>query len=276
MQLELMTFKTSDGVDLDALLYRPDGDTGDLAALLVHGKTMNFYTGPGRILPSYLAEMGVPSLAMNRRGHDLGSIRNGRGAYGGSWETFGDSQLDIAAGLAELRRRGYRRLVLMGHSFGGIAAATYAGDHPEEIVALGLLSAGSGGPEYLVQASRSGMLAGERHEEAAAEARRLVAEERGRQLIAVPGWWYAISAESFLDLGQNVPFAVDGIRRTTCPVLALRGTKEPPAVYPAEAFAEAAGPRATLALVEGADHFYNGVEPALAEAVCSWLRRVVG
>ena len=113
MRSELITFQTSDGFDLDGLVYTPEGDGArGLAALLVHGKTMNFYTGPGRILPPHLVPMGVSCLAMNRRGRDLGGIRDGRGSYGGAWERFGDSQLDIAAGLAELLDDPARRSAL--------------------------------------------------------------------------------------------------------------------------------------------------------------------
>lgn len=273
MHTELITFKAPDSFPLDGLVYTPDGGTGERAALLVHGKVMNFYTGPGRILPPHLTQMGWSCLAMNRRGHDLGSIRNGRESYGGSWERFGDSQLDIAAGIAELRRRGFAKIVLVGHSFGGIAAAAYAADHPAEIAALALCSAGTGGRDYLVQSSRRGMLAAEHHDAVDAEARRLVAAGHGDQMIALKGWWYAITAASWVDLSGNVPNTVDNVRRYPGPILALRGSKEPAGLYPAEAVAEAAGARAMLAVVPDGDHFYNGVEAGFATVVCDWFRK---
>ncbi|HSN39995.1 MAG TPA: hypothetical protein VLT92_07350, partial [Burkholderiales bacterium] len=131
------------------------------------------------------------------------------------------------------------------------------------------------GPDYLVQNSRRGMLAGERHAEVDAEARRLVAEGHGDRMIALKGWWYAITAASWVDLSQNVPDAVENARRYAGPVLALRGSKEPPELSPAEAVAEAAGARATLAVIPGGDHFYNGTEAELAQAVCGWLETAV-
>jgi pimeloyl-ACP methyl ester carboxylesterase len=273
MRTELITFEAADGHPLDGLVYAPDEAAGGRGALLVHGKTMNFYTGPARILPPYLTALGWTCLAMNRRGHDLGGIRASRASYGGAWETFGDSQRDIAAGMDRLRRHGCTRIVLAGHSFGGIAAAAYAAAHPQQVAGLALLSAGTGGPDYLVQSSRRGMLAGERHAQVDAEARRLVAAGQGDQLIALPGWWYAISAASWVDLAANVPLTVENVARYPGPVLALRGSLEPEAIYPAEAAARAAGGRAMLAVIEGADHFYNGVEPACARAVCDWLTK---
>lgn len=271
MRTELITFHAEDGHPLDGLVYTPDASSEGRAVLLVHGKVMNFYTGPGRILPPHLTRLGWNCLAMNRRGHDLGGIRASRATYGGSWETFGDSQLDIAAGMAELRRRGFRKVVLAGHSFGGIAAAAYAAAHADELAGLVLLSAGTGGPDYLVQSSRRGMLAGECHAEVDAEARRLVAAGQGDRIIALTGWWHAITAASWVDLSANVPLTEENARRYPGPLLALRGGRELTELYPAEAVAEAAGARATLAVIEGGDHFYSGVEDEFTRAVCDWF-----
>jgi len=270
---KLVTLAAEDGWPLDGLLYEADGGKG-WAALLVHGKTMNFYTGPCRILPPALTALGCTCLAMNRRGHDLGGIRNGRESYGGAWERFADSQADIAGGIEALGRLGYTRLALIGHSFGGIAAAAYAAAHPRKVQALALCSAGAGGRDYLVQSSRRGMLAGNRHEEIDAEARRLEAAGEGETLLALPGWWYAITAASWVDLSGNVPLTVEGARRYPGPILSLRGAREPPELYPAEAIAAAADGRATLAVIADGDHFYNGVEDAFARAVCGWLEAV--
>ncbi len=275
MQTELITFRASDGFPLDGVVCTPETPGRGRAALLVHGKVMNFYTGPGRILPPHLAALGWSSLAMNRRGHDLGGIRNGRESHGGAWEKFGDSQLDIAGGIAELGRRGYTKIALIGHSFGGISSAAYAAAHPGEVAALALCSAGAGGRGYLPEVSRRGMLAGERHAEVDTEARRLVAQGRGDQMIGLPGWWYAITAASWVDLSENVPATVESARRYPGPILALRGAGEASGSYPAEAVAAAAGARATLAVIAGGDHFYNGVESAFARTVCDWLEKAV-
>ena len=275
MEMELITFSADDGFTLDGLVTTPAGGSGGRAVLLVHGKLMNFYTGPLRVLPPHLVALGWSCLAMNRRGHDLGGIRNGRETYGGAWDTFADGQSAIAGAMAELRGRGFTKIVLAGHSFGGISAAAYAAAHPGQVAALVLCSAGSGGTEYLSQVSRQGMLAAERHDEVEALARRLVAEGQGDRMIALPGWWYAITATSWVDLAENVPSTVENARRYPGPILAIRGTLEPEAVYPAEAVAAAAGGRARLHLIQGADHFYKGVEGALVTVVREWLRQEI-
>ena len=271
MRTALVGFQATDGFPLDGLVYTPDVKGGNRAALLVHGKVMNFYTGPGRILPPHLTALGWSCLAMNRRGHDIGGIRNGRDSYGGAWDRFADSQLDIAGGLAELRRRGFSQIVLVGHSFGGICSAAYAGEHPGDVAALALCSTGGGGRNYLRDVSRRGMLAGERHADVDAEARRLVAQGQGDRIIALPGWWYAITAASWLDLSENVPGTVENARRYPGPILAVRGGRESEESYPAGAVATAACGRATLAVIEGGDHFYNGVESEFARVVLDWF-----
>jgi alpha/beta superfamily hydrolase len=69
---------------------------------------------------------------------------------------------------------------------------------------------------------------------------------------------------------------VDSARRYPGPVLVLRGSKEPRNNYPAEQIAEACGARGTLVVIPGADHFYNGAQAELAQAVCDWLAKLGG
>jgi pimeloyl-ACP methyl ester carboxylesterase len=274
MRTELIRFAAEDGFPLEGLVHGPDAGPGARAVLLVHGKTMNFYTCLGWILPAHLTALGWSCLAMNRRGHDLGGIRESRTSIGGASETFGDSQLDIGGGMAELRRRGFKTIVLVGHSFGGIASAAYASDNPQDVAALALCSAGRGGRGYLLQVSRGGMLAGDRHAEIDAEARRLVAAGRGGRMMALQGWWYAITAASWVDLSENVRGTVESACRYPGPILALRGGLEGPAQYPAEEIARTCGDRARLAVLPGADHFYNNTEAALATALGEWLQTI--
>jgi pimeloyl-ACP methyl ester carboxylesterase len=66
---------------------------------------------------------------------------------------------------------GFSRLVVIGHSNGGMLAVKHVSDHPDT-PALVLLSAHGGGRDGVQQTSRAGMLAG---------ARTLVAAGRGRE-----------------------------------------------------------------------------------------------
>ena len=68
------------------------------------------------------------------------------------------------------------------------------------------------------------------------EARRLVAEGRGKTLLLMPGWWYVITAESFIDRLTEVPDVLALAPQVKCPILYIRGDQENAERYPAEAF----------------------------------------
>src|SRR6185503_8482296 len=74
-------------IPLDGAWYEPAGGRARGAALLFHGNTMNFYTGAPRFLPPALAQLGLASLAFNRRGHDILAIRDSRAAEGAAFQT---------------------------------------------------------------------------------------------------------------------------------------------------------------------------------------------
>ena len=114
-------------------------------------------------------------------------------------------------------------------------------------------------------------MVGERVEEFAAEARKRVKAGRGRELMLMPGWWYAISAESFLDRLTETPDVLELAPQVKCPVLYVRGDKEPRDQYPAEEFRERAGGACMVEIVPDCDHFYNGREDAVTRTVTSWL-----
>ena len=98
-----------------------------------------------------------------------------------------------------------------------------------------------------------------------------MAEGRGRELMLLPGWWWVISAESFLDRDRNTPDTVENAARLRCPSLYLRGDKEPPEMYPAERFAANAGAPCEVRILHDCDHFYTGHERETATKVADWL-----
>jgi hypothetical protein len=83
-----------------------------------------------------------------------------------------------------------------------------------------------GGRDGVQRTSRAGMLAGDRLDEITAQARALVAAGRGRELMLVPGWWYVISAESFLDRMTEMPDLFELAPTIHCPTLFIRCDEE--------------------------------------------------
>src|SRR5690349_21921870 len=236
MRTELVSIATPT-TPLDGALHRPEGIATLGGALLFHGNTMNFYTGAPRFLPPRLARLGLASLAFNRRGHDILSIRDSRAAEGAAFQTYAEAIDDNRIAAAWLAARGFPEPVVIGHSNGGTLAVRHVADHPRTR-ALVLLSAHCGGRELVRRASEAGLLAKDKLEEVSAVARRMVSEGGGRGLLLLPGWWYVTSAASFVDALENCPDVLELAPRVRCPVLYLRGDREPRELYPAEAFSK--------------------------------------
>src|SRR5439155_22807363 len=109
----------------------------------------------------------------------------------------------------------------------------------------------------------------------AARACDMVKAGRGRELMRMPGWWYAISAESFLDRLTETPDTLELAPRVKCPTLYVRGDREPRASYPAEDFEAPAGGPCTVESVRDRAHFYKGREEEVQATVSSWLAKVL-
>jgi pimeloyl-ACP methyl ester carboxylesterase len=273
MRPELVSIPT-DTFPLDGLYYEPEGGKAAGAALLFHGNTMNFYTCAMRFLPPVLVKLGLACLAFNRRGHDILSTRNSRIAEGGAFQTAAEGIEDNRIAARWLAARGFPAPTVIGHSNGGMLAVRHVADHPQT-PALVLLSAHGGGKSIVQRGGKSGLMVGEQVEEYAELARGMVKDGFGRGLMLMPGWWYAISAESFLDRLTETPDILELAPRVQCPTLYVRGDQEPRDAYPAEDFRGRAGGPCTVEIVPSCDHFYNGREDAIQTIVSSWLAKAL-
>lgn len=271
MRTSLVSIPT-DTLSLEGAWYEPDAGKAGNAVLLFHGNTMNFYSGAPRFLPPTLTALGYACLAFNRRGHDILAIRDSRAAEGAAFQTIAEAVADNRYAARWLAERGFPAPLVIGHSNGGMLAVQHVADHPATR-ALVLLSAHCGGTEMLPLASRAGLLAGDRLAELTAQARALVAAGKGRELMLLPGWWYVTSAASFLDLA-SCPDILALAPRISCPVLYVRGDREPRDLYPAEEFARRCAGACTVEIVPDCDHFYRGREAAISELVRSWLAQL--
>ncbi len=167
---------------------------------------------------------------------------------------------------------GFPAPIVVGHSNGGTLAVRHVADRPDT-PALVLLSAHAGGPDIARRMSENGLWGRDRLPEIEEQARDMVAAGRERELMMLPGWWNAITAESAVDLLAGVPDIVALAPENSCPVLYLRGDGEQPDLYPGEAFGAACAGPCDLTVIEDCDHFYVGREDAVAERVASWLAK---
>lgn len=270
MRTELITIRTPTE-PLDGAWHLPDDGQAAVAALLFHGNTMNFYTGMLRFLPPVLTRMGIACLAFNRRGHDVITTRASRTAEGGAFQTTAQAIEDNRLAAEWLAAKGFAAPIVIGHSNGGMLATRHVVDHPQT-PALVLLSAGRGGRAAMEPSGdRDRVGPGEQFGEILARAQAAVKAGRPKQLLFMPGWWWVISAESFIDRAETVPDTIALAPRIKCPVLCIRGSEEPQHRYPAEEFQAAAGGPCEVRIVPNCDHFYNDNQDVVAGHVAGWL-----
>jgi alpha-beta hydrolase superfamily lysophospholipase len=109
---------------LRAVLVRPvERPGGTRAVLYVHGWNDYFFQ---RHLAEFWAELGYDFYALDLRRYGRSRVEGQLLGYTSDLGEY-DEELDIA--VAELRAE-HERLVLMGHSTGGLIAALYAHDRP--------------------------------------------------------------------------------------------------------------------------------------------------
>jgi pimeloyl-ACP methyl ester carboxylesterase len=275
MKTELVTIATDTEQPLDGAWYEPDGGAAAGAVLLFHGNTMNFYVGAPRFLPPALTALGFACLAFNRRGHDILSNRDSRAVEGAAFQTTGEAIADNEfAAKWVAYTHGFDTPVLIGHSNGGFLAVQHAANHPET-PAMVLLSAHAGGHHQKRLAPTTGLFGGNRIEELRAQAEAMIAEGRGDDLMMMPGWWYVITANSYIDRLTTMPDTVATAPRVTCPTLYIRGDQELREAYPAEAFAAASAGPCDVEIVPDCDHYYKGREDEITRRVSGWLKRTL-
>jgi len=286
MLVDLVNVTTEDGLRLDgALRAAPPGTNpkfGVDAVICLHGTGSNFYASNLMAsLAAGIVDSGSAALTVNTRGHDGISSTNapvGRRLQGAAYEIVDACCHDVAAWLAFLSERGYRRLGLSGHSLGAVKAIYSQALRPDAAV------------KWIVAVSPprlsfSAFVDDRRAEEFLRDyeqARELVDEGRARQLIEIlfplP---YAISADGFLDkYGPDERYDVlKLIPRVACPLVVTYGSEELSTSAAFRGMPEAIGElsgseRRQLMLVGGADHFYTGMYAELWAWIETGLRRV--
>lgn len=272
MKTELIQIPT-DTFPMDGALFSPTSNQNIPGGSVIyfHGNTMNFYSGAARFLPKALTELGLTVLTFNRRGHDILTTRASRTVEGGSFQTVAESIADNEFAAKWFAKQGFASPIVIGHSYGGMLSTQHVANNPHT-PALILLSAGRGGKSQDTSGGKEKLFANNQLDELKVLATQLVASGKSKELMLIPGWWYVISAESFLDRIINVPDTIELAKKITCPVLAIRGELEEKVRYPAEEFQTACAGPCDVEIIADCDHFYNDKEYVISQSVTQWLK----
>ena len=235
---------------------------------------MNFYLPPLVTFGQELAKRGSHCFVINTRGHDWISRAGNLTKFGGAaFETLDDCLLDLDGALDYLKRKGYQRFVLIGHSLGAIKSLIYQGTRRRADVA-GIVSCSVPRQFYSERINRQPGF-----REVIETAEHMVAQGRGEELLSVavgatPG---IFTARTHLDkYGKDDkndcrPYA----KHIGCPLLAITGSTEPNFFHEyAQEIAQAAGPRATCKIIQGANHFYNKHTTEIVGLIHEWLAQL--
>ena len=279
--MSLVHLETRDGVGLDGVVAEPRRRRR-AALVWVHGLGSVFSSGQPLIheVSARLNAAGVGYFKFNNRGHGV-VARRGKRLAGAAFERFGQSVEDIRAMVTFARARGYRRVILAGHSTGANKVLHYAARARDRrvsgIILLGPISDVAG------EAKRVG---------ARELTRRVAAAERiARQdpMALVPREWGYWSAQRYISLYRpreiedvfpyyrpNARWAA--LRSVRLPIAAIVGDRDEFLDRPAREVIDAFRRNATRArsftgaVVPGARHGFQNRERELAELLVRWIR----
>jgi dienelactone hydrolase len=276
-----------DVVNAGAIFTPPRDSTKPIAVIWIHGWGANFYyptyVGIGRAL----AERGYATITANTRMHDIGNVEKyswgKRVRGGGYWGVAGEEVRDLAAWVDFAESRGFKKIVLVGHSAGWAAVRLYQAETEDERVAGLVLASGQVRPPT-----------GGDDAQLVAQATRLVSEGVGDDLLRLPNRSFPsyVSAATFLDTVNSTPefkdffglqLAHPAVTRIRCPILAFFGTNGDVGteadlkLLKSSVERQSSGPkRVDIAMIQYADHMYAGQESQVAQTIAQWVETLSG
>ena len=298
---ELVSFRSTDKLRLPGLLYESRRPSGD-AAIYLHGNgdASVFYSERTNAVAAALTRRGIAWLPFNNRGAHMlkrfTRVRDGEDesiTIGMAHERIADCVNDIDGAAAFLRRRGFRRIFLVGHSTGANKICVYNAARPRNRFAGFILLAGGDdtGLYYDSLGSRG-------FERVLTRARLAIEAGRGRDLVPASVTPFIISWASLFDTmnpdgDYNVfPFleVLRGLNLSTAPLFRhLRSVRKPTlVVYGSEdefcfddvtgcveVFQDAVRDRDNFdfRMIEGVNHSFDGKHAELGAMMADWMRK---
>lgn len=285
----LVRFEATDGIGLAGLLYEPEKRT-DRAVIWLHGTggSSIFESRRTNLLARTLVDHGVAFFPFNNRGAHI-VRRIGQDLGGAAFEKIRECVPDIDGAVRELWRRGYREIVLAGHSTGANKIAVY--DHEKRRNRIRGYILVAGGDDVGLMVDQLGVRG---LKTMLSKAKREIAARRGKDFVPrtlsdLPMTWQAMYDLANPDGSYNVfPFheAIKGPRISRKPLfhlireirkrsLYIYGQLDEYAKGNVAAFAEClsqyVGEKSEIVVLEGADHGFTGHEHELGRLIVEWM-----
>ena len=283
---EVVYVMSDDTIFNAGLLFHPKKDSLKRVAIVwVHGWGVNFYSPSYITIGRLFAEKGYTFVSVNTRMHDLANVegyKSGKRVRGGGyWGIATDQTKDIAAWIGFLESKGFKKIILIGHSAGAAAVREYQSEKLDTRVAGLVLASGSVDPAPPIDSSQY------------VQAVPLMAEGKGEELIKDPKRSFPsyISAATFMDIASSPPEYKDffgvrtpnaGITKIQCPIFAFYGTNDDVGnektleLLKTSIQKQSKGPTGvTTTMIKGAEHMYMGQEVQVTAAITNWINTIL-
>ena len=286
MNQELVRINSIDGIEQVGILYTPN-DITDKIVIHVHGLNGNFYENKFLdILSKVYTDKKYAFLTFNNRGKDyISEFTRGDESViiGGSLERFKDCLLDIRGVINWVREKGYKEIILEGHSYGCNKVLYYYNNTKDNSIKQIVLLA----PCDITFETKK-FLSEEEYKKAKEESTRLVNENKEKELID-----FSIMANGkisagtyyydFLPGGENdfIRYS-DGkngestiLNSIDIPVLIVFGNVDECVLTQpidiVESYLNNNISNCNIQIIEGANHYYTGKYEELGQIIRSVL-----
>src|SRR3989344_7779538 len=291
IQGELITYHATDGIELQGFLIRAKKRSGKVV-VHIHGLTGSFFRNATvkRKIPYYLAS-GYDFLLINTRGHGtitpMYKVKGKKVKWvqiGTALEKFEDCIRDLKGVVNYLRSKGYKKIILQGHSTGCQKATYYMYKTRNRRIAAVVLLA----PADDFNTTRR--MLKKNWKTAVNFAKRMIKTKPNdlmpRELIKNE----VLSAQRFLStndlsrvearLFNYESGSFREFRSMTLPVMAVFGSKEeyktkPVRIYLQQLEKITRSKKFLAVEIPGANHAFENHEAETAQAVVEWLNKVV-
>lgn len=275
--MEVHHLLTEDAVTIQ-LAWLPPRNPDAPVLLATHGVGGSFtLSGLWRVC-QFLAARGWGVAMMSNRGHDWVAMNPGdRRWVGSAYERIEDSALDFQAAQRWLRGRAHQRIVIAGHSLGGLKAAYTQAFFPgDDVIALAMFSSPRLPDERVWDWSA--------HERLLSLCREMVECGRGEELMHVdmptntPAMKGLMCYRTYINKygPEAATTALRFADRIRVPTFLLAGELEKPQLSFSIDMEPALinAPTVTRVMIEGCDHIYTGLHERVAEAAHDWLTQL--
>lgn len=259
--------KTADNKEIYSLLY--SNGQKERIVVLVHGACMNYTTGISQFVPQLSTSIhSYDFLSINTRAHDIGYIVNNyREKEGWAWQTLEKNRCDLDAILSHLHKSGYSKIILCGHSWGGLICLDYIQNCNDRIDGLILLSPTISYKLLLEVNFRNDI------QNIVDKAKKLVLEKRPDDIVAtVPNSPLPfMSAKTIVDFYDSQFDAPSFLEEVKCKTNIIIGSLEHKKLIEVAHNISQKNHHVQTHIIRGANHFYSNHELEVVNVIDSIL-----